>query len=128
MAFTQSSSGTLDVQLGGAPSTGVYGSLTITGAAALAGTLQAQLAYGYTPSTTDSFTPVTYGSETGGFSAMTLPSGSGYQFAAAPSFTNVLLAPRQAPRRPRRSTPARSCIPLPPASWASTWAGGTRPP
>ena len=90
--FTQSSSGTLDVQLGGAPSSGVYGSLTVTGGAALGGTLQAQLAYGYTPSTTDSFTPITYASETGGFSALTLPSGSGYQFAAAASFTNVLVS------------------------------------
>jgi alpha-L-arabinofuranosidase len=90
--YTQSSSGTLDVQLGNAPSTGVFGSMTISGAATLAGTLKAELAYNYAPSTTDSFAPITFASETGTFSNYSLPSGAGYQFAAAPSFTNVLLS------------------------------------
>ncbi len=91
-SFTQGSTGTLDAQLGGAPSTGIYGSLTITGAASLAGTLKTDLVYGYAPSTTDSFTPISYASESGGFAAYTLPSGAGYQLAAAASFTNVSLS------------------------------------
>ncbi len=90
--FTQNATGTLDVQLGGAPATSSYGSLTITGAAALGGTLKAEVVNSYVPSTTDSFTPVTYASETGGFSATTMPSGTGYQFAGAASFTNVLIS------------------------------------
>jgi autotransporter-associated beta strand protein len=90
--FTQTSTGTLDIQLGGAQSTGSYGSMTITGAAALGGTLKAELVYSYAPSTTDSFTPVTFASETGGFSATTMPNGSGYQFAGAASFTDVLIS------------------------------------
>ncbi len=90
--FTQSSTGTLDVQFGGAPSTGSYGSLTITSAAVLGGTLKADVVNNYVPSTTDSFTPVTYASETGGFSATTMPSGTGFQFAGAASFTNVLIS------------------------------------
>jgi hypothetical protein len=90
--FAQSSTGALDVQLGGRPSTASYGSLSVTGAASLGGTLQSDLEYGYAPSTTDSFTPISFASETGGFAAYKLPSGAGYQFAAAPSFTNVLLS------------------------------------
>ena len=52
-AFTQTSTGTLDVQLGGAPSTGSFGFVNVSGAATLAGTLKADIVYGYSPSTTD---------------------------------------------------------------------------
>ena len=90
--YTQSSTGTLDVQLGNAPSTGVFGSMAISGAATLAGALKADLTYGYTPSTIDSFTPITYASESGGFTSYALPSAAGYQFAGAASFTNVLIS------------------------------------
>ncbi len=91
-AFSQSSTGTLDIQLGGSPASGINGSLSISGAATLGGTFKAELSYGYVPATTDSFTPVTFASASGSFSSFVLPSGSGYQFAAAPSFTNVLVA------------------------------------
>jgi autotransporter-associated beta strand protein len=90
--FTQNSTGTLDVQLGGAPSTGSFGSLTVSGTAALGGKLEAEIAYSYAPSTTDSFTPVTFASATGGFSTTTMPNGAGFQFAGAASFTNVLIS------------------------------------
>ncbi len=90
--FTQTSTGTLDVQLGGAPSTGIFGSLTISGTAALAGTLQAQIVYSYSPSTTDAFTPVSYSSESGSFASSVLSGGTGYQFAAAVTFTNVTIS------------------------------------
>ncbi len=90
--FTQSASGTLDIQLGGAPATGIFGSMAISGAASLAGAFKAELLYGYSPSTTDNFTPVTFASETGTFSTYALPSGASYQLAAAPSFTNVLVS------------------------------------
>lgn len=91
-AFTQSSTGALDVQLGGAPSTNVAGAMAVAGAATLGGTFKSELLYGYTPSTTDSFTTVTYASETGTFASYVLPSGAGYTIAAAPSFTNVLVS------------------------------------
>jgi alpha-L-arabinofuranosidase len=90
--FTQTSSGTLDIQLGGAPSTGAFGFVNVTGAATLAGTLKSDLVYGYTPSTTDSFTPMEFASETGAFSNDSLPSSSTYQFAAAVTFTNVVVS------------------------------------
>ena len=91
-AFSQTSTGTIDAQLGGAPTASAFGSLAITGGATLSGTLKAELLYGYVPSTTDAFTPITYASQTGNFASVTLPSGAGYQFAAAASFTNVMLS------------------------------------
>jgi hypothetical protein len=58
----------------------------------LAGTLKADLVNGYVPATTDSFTPITFASESGGFANFLLPSGSGYQFAGAVTFTNVVVS------------------------------------
>ena len=68
--------------------------MAISGAATLAGTFQSDLMYGYTPSTIDSFTPITYASESGGFASYALPGAAGYQFAGATSFTNVLIRRR----------------------------------
>ena len=96
--FTQNSTGALNVQLNGsaqeagAVKTDMLGSLAVTGTAALAGTLQASLVYGYTPTTTDTFTPITFASCTGGFTSTSLPSGSGYQLGSATSFTNVVVS------------------------------------
>ncbi len=90
--FTQTGTGTLNLQLGGAPASGIFGSLTVSGTAALAGVFASQIVYGYSPSTTDSFTPVTYDSEAGSFSNFQLSSGAGYQFNAAATFTNVVLS------------------------------------
>ena len=45
-SFTQTSTGTLDIQLGGAPSSGDFGLVNVTGAATLAGTLKSELVYG----------------------------------------------------------------------------------
>ncbi len=101
-SFSQAASGTLDVQLGGAPASNAFGSLAISGEATWAGTLKADLAYSYAPSTADAFTPITFGSESGGFTNYTLPSGTGYQFAAAVSFTNVSIS--SAPSAPATTT------------------------
>ena len=43
------------------------------------------------PSTTDIFTPVEFASESGSFASETLPSGTGYQFNGAVTFTNVVI-------------------------------------
>ena len=100
--FAQASTGTLDVQLGGAPSTGVFGFVNIAGTATLAGTLESDLEYGYTPATTDSFTPIEFASETGTFATYSLPSSAAYQFAGAVTFTNVVVS--AAPATPVTST------------------------
>ena len=91
-ALTQTSTGTLDIQLGGAPSTGSFGFVDASGAATLAGTLKSDIVDGYSPSTTDTFTPIEFASESGSFASETLPSGSGYQFNAAVTFTNVVIS------------------------------------
>ncbi len=91
-ALTQTSTGTLDVQLGGASSMGLFGLVKASGTATLAGTLEADSVYGYAPSTTDSFTPVTFASESGGFASEKLPSISGYTFTAAVNATNITIA------------------------------------
>ncbi len=91
-SFAQTSTGTLDVQLGGAPSTDNFGLVNISGAATLAGALEADIVNGYSPATTDTFTPIEFASESGGFAGETLPSGAGYKFNAAVSFTNVMIS------------------------------------
>ena len=90
--FAQTSTGTLDIQLGGAPSTGDFGFVNASGAATLAGTLKADVVNGYSPATTDTFTPIEFASKSGTFASDTMPSGSGYQFDAAVSFTNVMIS------------------------------------
>jgi alpha-L-arabinofuranosidase len=90
-AFTQTSTGTLDLQLGGAPSSGYYGSLSAA-TATLAGTLKSDIEYGYIPSTADVFTPMTFASESGAFATYQLPSGAGYQFLGAVTFTNIVVS------------------------------------
>ena len=61
-------------------------------AASLAGTLKSDIVYGYVPATTDSFTAMEFPSETGMFSSVQLPGGTGYQFAGAVTFTNIVLS------------------------------------
>ncbi len=90
--FSQASSGTLDIQLGGTASTGKVGQFNVSGAATLGGTFKANLVSGYTPTTTDTFTPLGYSSESGSFSSFSLPSGSGYQFNGAVTFTNTVIS------------------------------------
>ena len=95
--FTQTTSGTLDIQLGGPPASGLYGSISSAGAATLAGTLEAALASGYSPAITDGFNVVTYPSVTGTFATCQLPSGSSYRFAAAvnPTYVGLGAVPTQ---------------------------------
>jgi hypothetical protein len=104
-SFTQTSTGTLDIQLGNTPNIdipignppstidyGACGSVAINGAASLAGTLGLQTVYGYIPSTTDVLTPMTFASESGTLASYQLPSGAGYQFAGSVTFTNVVVS------------------------------------
>ncbi len=90
--LAQNSTGTLDLQLGGAPSSGSFGLVNITGAATLGGTLRADLVNGYAPTTTDTFTPIEFASASGTFANESLPSGSTYKFNAAVTFTNVVVS------------------------------------
>ena len=64
--YTQGSSASLTIGIGGAASGNEYGQLAITGSATLAGSVNASTASGFTPAAGDSFPIVTYASETGG--------------------------------------------------------------
>ncbi len=89
--FAQTSTGTLDVQLGGGPSTGNVGFVDASGGATLAGTLKSDIVYGYSPATTDSFTPIEFASTSGSFTSLSLPSSAAYQFHAAVTSTGVMI-------------------------------------
>jgi RHS repeat-associated protein len=71
--YTQGSAAMLDVQLGGAPPTGLFGKLAISGSAAVAGTLQADIESGYAPTALGSFQIMTFASTSGSFTATQLP-------------------------------------------------------
>ena len=90
-AVSQVSTGTLDVQLGGGPLSGNVGMFDASGTATLAGKLKSDLVYGYSPATTDSFTPIEFAGTAGNFTSLALPSGSGYQFTAAVTSTGVMI-------------------------------------
>jgi len=89
--FVQTSSGVLNVQLGGPPAGLLFGSLTAGGSATLAGTLSATLVNGYSPSVNDGFSLLNYNGETGGFTTYELPSASTYSFSPSvnPTYTGI---------------------------------------
>lgn len=71
--YTQETTGILDLELGGTtPGTG-YDQLVVTGATTLGGTLEVSLYNGFTPELGQSFTILTYGSQTGEFTTKNLP-------------------------------------------------------
>ena len=94
-AFTQTSTGTLTILLGGPSAGGLYGSLDATGAASLGGTLKANLTNSYSPTVGDSFTLLDYSSLSGAFSSVTLPSGSSYVFQSGinPTYLGISALP-----------------------------------
>lgn len=89
-------SGSLNVRLNSPTN---YGRFSINGAATLTGTFGATLATGYIPGTGNTFQPLTYGSRTGNFTTINLPSWIAWQstygstaFSLLVTQTNVLPA------------------------------------
>jgi hypothetical protein len=80
--YTQLSTGTLVIVLGGAGPDGPFSKLVVTGAATLAGTLEVTLAEGYTPQAGDTFGVLTYGSHGGMFQTISVPQLDGLEFDA----------------------------------------------
>ncbi|HEX4054236.1 MAG TPA: hypothetical protein VHX86_08225, partial [Tepidisphaeraceae bacterium] len=93
-SFTQSSSGVLNILLGGPPVTGLFGTLNAA-TASLGGTLKASLVNSYSPSLNDSFNLIAYSSESGTFSNFQLPSGSSYAFepTVSPTYVGISAVP-----------------------------------
>jgi RHS repeat-associated protein len=85
-------SGTLDFQLGGSPASGQFGSITVTGAVTVGGTLKAELVNGYTPGEGDTFSILAASSVTGSFTIFDLPTGSLASFSPIVTATGVELA------------------------------------
>jgi hypothetical protein len=76
--YTQNGTGTLEVQLGGSPASGLFGKLVVGGTATLAGTLQVDLVNGYGGNPGDVFTILTFGSRMGDFDNLLLPPGAAW--------------------------------------------------
>jgi hypothetical protein len=74
--YTQSMSGTLDIELGSSPVDRQYGLLTVYGTATLAGTLQVDLVNGYGGNPGDVFGILTFGSLVADFDNVILPPGA----------------------------------------------------
>ncbi len=65
--YTQTAAGALDVGIGGLTAGSQYGQLAVSGAAALAGTVNVALLSGFQPVAGDLFEPLTFASSTGEF-------------------------------------------------------------
>ena len=75
--YTQGSSASLDIDLGGTAANTLYDVLDVTDLATLSGTLNVDLVNGYTPKVNASFTILNFGSDSGTFSTVNLPTVSG---------------------------------------------------
>ena len=90
--YTQKSTGTLAIAIGGPPGSGLNGTLTVAGTAALDGTLTLSLANGYTPMLGDVFTIITAGNFQGTFATITgTDLGNGMRFQVSYSAAGVTL-------------------------------------
>ena len=83
--YTQTSSGVLDLEIGGTTPCTQYDQLNITGTATLAGTLNTSLINGFTPTSNNGFIVMTFGARTGTFGTVSGP------FAPTYNSTNVTL-------------------------------------
>lgn len=103
-AYTQTSDGRLELELGGPPDTGPNDRLAITGHATLAGTLALALADGHAPIEDERYTVLTYSGRTGDFGAfegLALPTvtfsphadATDYTLAAGPPAGGLAAAP-----------------------------------
>ena len=90
--FIQTAAGTLDFQLGGAPSGGKFGQLAATGSATLAGALEADLEGGYSATPGDSFRVFSDAGTSGSFTTVNLPETSAAYFQAGVSSTAAVLS------------------------------------
>ncbi len=94
--YKQFGIGTLHSELGGTQAGQDYDQLGITGNAALDGTLDVLLTNNFTPKLGDTFFLLTYGSESGAFSTLdlpSLPSGEAWDYAYESSDFKLWVAP-----------------------------------
>ena len=73
--YTQESTGTLEIEIGGTTPGTEYDQLVVKGTASMAGTLNVSLIDEFSPQLGDAFTILPYGNRSGGFNTMNLPDG-----------------------------------------------------
>jgi autotransporter-associated beta strand protein len=92
-SFAQSSSGTLVLELGGLTRGTQYDALNITGAASFGGTLSLTLIDGFTPASGNTFNLFDWGSVSGSFATLDLPSlSSGLTWDTSALYTDGTLS------------------------------------
>ncbi|HWB12842.1 MAG TPA: DUF4214 domain-containing protein [Pirellulales bacterium] len=106
--FTQSATGTLDVQLGGTPASGHFGQIAATGTATFAGMLRSEFTNGYTPTAGDNFTVATYASTTGSFGAIDLAETPTVAYSANVGTSSLVLQSQAATLTPTQTTVSSS--------------------
>ncbi|QJW97713.1 beta strand repeat-containing protein [Frigoriglobus tundricola] len=85
-SYSQSGTGTLQIQLGGTtPGTGGYDQLVVNGAVALDGTLSVALVNGFVPQSGQQFSFLTDSSESGTFATDLFPVGVNFQVTYGPN-------------------------------------------
>jgi len=87
--YTQQSTGTLAIEIGGPTPGSQHDQLAVSGAATLDGTLSVEFIDGYTPSIGQSFTVMTYSSRSGTFAIVAVPCPAGFGVAVNVLATSV---------------------------------------
>jgi RHS repeat-associated protein len=82
-AFTQTSAGTLTIQIGGTPASALFGQVAVTKTATLAGAFDLALVNGFTPTGGQSFGVMSFASASGNFASFS---------GLSPDFTEALTA------------------------------------
>jgi hypothetical protein len=91
-ALTQESTGSLDAGVGGTLAGSQFGQIVVSGSATLSGTLTLSVLDSFAPALGQSFTLLSYHSESGTFSTVTLPTEAGAVTLNAPSYGATALA------------------------------------
>jgi hypothetical protein len=86
--FTEAGSGSLTVDIGGT-GTNQFGQITVSGTAALNGTLNLVLVNGFVPTSGQSFQIITWASESGAFSTINNPAGTMFTVSYNPLDLNL---------------------------------------
>ena len=69
--YTQTSTGTLNIQIGGTPASGLFGQIVATGTATLAGAFNLSLVNGFVPTSGEAFPVMSFASSSGTFTPFT---------------------------------------------------------
>jgi Ca2+-binding RTX toxin-like protein len=95
--FTQTTAGTLELQIGGRTAGSEHDELNVTGFAVMEGTLTIELVNGFTPAISDVFTLINFANTDGGFGTFNLPDISPLEFVVQAADATFGLSVQQKP-------------------------------